>query len=332
MAAKRSFKKMENSSDTEGDLHLEDIDDKGTVSKYIRILYVIIFSGKKKHYRVSNKDDDEYDSLCKRPRLTKRDIICIIIGVVILAVLVLMFIILALALRKSDEETQPWTNVRLPSTLNPQLYTIRLEPNLNTFDVQGNVTINVAVLQATSVIILHAEDMDIHRDSVSVKFDSIELSVSRTFTYSDNDFYVISLGDEIKSGNTIAISLRFNYTLRDDLVGFYKSSYTNDNGEERYLATTQFEPTDARKAFPCFDEPGLKAKFSIILTHPPGYSAVSNMPVKTVSPESGKLVTTFQTSYKMSTYLVAFVVSDFNCSAPEEVNQHIKVNNNVYFI
>ena len=290
------------------------------------------FSGKKKRYRVSNKDDDDYDSFCKRPRLTKRDIICIIIGAIILAVLILIFIILAVALRKSNEETEPWKNVRLPSSLKPELYTIRLEPNLDTFSVQGDVTINVGVLQATNVIILHAKDMDIHADSVSVRFNSIELSVSRIFTYSDNDFYVISLGDQIQSGNTVQISMRFNYTLRDDLVGFYKSSYTNDNGEERYLATTQFEPTDARTAFPCFDEPGLKANFSIILTHPFGYSAVSNMPVKTVSTESGKLVTTFYTSYKMSTYLVAFVVSDFNCSAPEEVNKHIKVNNNIYFI
>jgi aminopeptidase N len=257
--------------------------------------------------------------------LTRREWICVIIGATIVAMAIVLFIVIALAFASpmggtADNQGEPWTEIRLPVNLVPQLYTIYLDPDLDTRAVTGTVSMEVFVQLATNNVIFHAKDMNIHRDSVVVTRNSAPLQISNQFNYSTNDFYIITLASQLNANETIIVSMSFNYTLRDDLVGFYRSSYISNNGDKVYLASTQFEPTDARRAFPCFDEPDLKANFSIQLTHPPGYSAVSNMPVKTsqtVRSESTKMKTLFETTYKMSTYLVAFVVSNFECSIPD---------------
>ena len=241
-------------------------------------------------------------------------------------VAVVLFIILGVALQPSknggQEEDDVWMDVRLPSTLEPQLYTVYLEPDLNTFKVTGSVAIQVHVLSDTRYIILHVKDMNV--SDVGVSVNEVDRSLNDMFLYEENNFLVLEV-EELKADNIVEVSMNFNYTLRDDLVGFYKSSYTTATGETRYLATTQFESTDARTAFPCFDEPGMKANFSISISHDVKYVATSNMPPTSIVKRDGSVVTRFQTSYKMSTYLVAFVVSDFSCSNSAIVNDHIKV-------
>ena len=108
------------------------------------------------------------------------------------------------------------------------------------------------------------------------------------------------------------LDLDFTGQLNDKLRGFYRSHYTDESGERRHLATTQFEATDARRAFPCWDEPGLKARFQVTLIIPSDMEAVSNMPVAQDSQESAGLRrVTFAETPVMSTYLLAFVVGDF---------------------
>ena len=276
--------------------------------------------GEKKRYLVSKGSSDK---LCQWS-LTKRDVMCIVVGCAIIAASVILFVIIAIAFSPNGStlsNTEPWKNNRLPVSVKPELYKIFLDPNLDTSAVSGNVTIEVTIKESTSNIILHAKDMDIHKESVRVTRSSSPLPISSQFNYSTNDYYVISLSSVLSEGDTVSIYMAFNYSLRNDLVGFYRSSYTTGDGQ-RYLATTQFEPTDARRAFPCFDEPAFKANFSISLTHPEGYHVKSNMPV--LSSKSTNSVTVFDTTYKMSTYLVAFVVSDFSCSVPDSTSR-IKV-------
>lgn len=210
----------------------------------------------------------------------------------------------------------PWASVRLQSSIIPERYDIDLAVDMGSFQVSGIVNIICSVESSASYIALHAKDMNVsghavrNTDGDLVEYDKV--------LYPKNDFFVFNLTAPLEPGQ-IVLTLHFDYALRKDLAGFYRSSYMNSNGEQRYLATTQFEPTDARRAFPCFDEPSFKARFSMHITHHSQYRAWFNMPVvnrSQAAPDSAGLdmvTTSFQTSVKMSTYLVAFIVSDFEC-------------------
>lgn len=104
----------------------------------------------------------------------------------------------------------------------------------------------------------------------------------------------------------------FSGVLNDKLRGLYRSKYLNEKGEERFAAVTQFESTDARRCFPCWDEPALKATFDISLIVPPDLVALSNMPVKTSNKQGDLLSYHFETTPIMSTYLVAVVVGEYD--------------------
>ena len=286
--------------------------------------YIIYYVGKRK-YKVDAHSSSNDSPCCTT--LNRRDVICLIIGAVIVGVAIVIFVILGVTLHSGgrSKSKEAYNDVRLPSDLKPELYTIHLTPDLNTLVVFGSVVMNIKTQSNTDRIILHAKDMNV--TSATLEINDEVASVRNTYFYTDHDFFVIEV-DELKTGDLAKLSLDFNYTLRDDLVGFYLSSYKRSNGETVRLATTQFEPTDARRAFPCFDEPAMKANFSIKITHRQEYTAVSNMPVKSKAKRQSpaEMVTTeFETSYTMSTYLVAFVVSDFQCSDPSTVNSHIEV-------
>lgn len=189
---------------------------------------------------------------------------------------------------------------------------IELTVDLDAFSVTGKSKINLNIVEETSLIIIHMKSMTIFSFAVIQNGDDV--AVKSNFTYQENDFYIIRLKNRLSVGTAI-LEMAYSYTLDDDhLVGFYRSSYRDDSGTRQWIATTHFEPTDARKAFPCFDEPALKANFTISITHSSSLNAHSNMPVARVSePDRGMVTTSFATSVKMSTYLVAFIVSDFSC-------------------
>ena len=125
---------------------------------------------------------------------------------------------------------------------------------------------------------------------------------------------VFKLDSPLKQG-TALLHIEFGDILNDYMQGFYRSRYSV-NGETRYMATTQFESTDARLAFPCWDEPALKARFRVWLTTPVGFTAVSNMPVvkKLTIEDHGETKNRFEfdESPIMSTYLLAFVVGELD--------------------
>jgi len=248
-------------------------------------------------------------------RFDRREKICLLIGLLSIAVIAVVFIIIGVAIgedqKKSEDEEGGGTNfwevdVRLPSSISPEHYRITLQPNMDTFQVNGTSEIEATVHEETDYILIHVKNITV--DSFSVE----NYSVKRKLYYNENDFYIVQLNNRLKKG-VILIHLTYHYTLTaDELVGFYNSSYLLPNGDKEVLATTQFEPTDARRAFPCYDEPAMKANFTIMLIHDSQYHAVSNMPIANkIDIGSGLIRTEFQTSVRMSTYLVAFVVSKF---------------------
>lgn len=213
--------------------------------------------------------------------------------------------------------SNPDESFRLPKEVIPIHYDLFLHPKLQEGTFSGKVTILIDVQDNRKTIALHQQDLTI----TSVKLTTYGLdkdyeinisSISRPTKY---DIFVISTENEIQSG-LYNLSLEFNGSLRDKIIGFYNSKYQYKTNETRYIATTKFEPTYARQAFPCFDEPAFKAEFSIKLVHSMDdcYSALSNMDVKSTqvnTPERGLATVTFAKTVRMSTYLACFIVSDF---------------------
>ncbi|XP_047448476.1 endoplasmic reticulum aminopeptidase 1b [Mugil cephalus] len=203
----------------------------------------------------------------------------------------------------------PWDRMRLPKTVIPVHYKLNIHPNLTTFNFSGNIRIELDVLEDTSTIILHAKQMQL---SSAVLLAPESVKPLQVLEYPPFHQLALVSDSVLTKGRKYEVQLEFAANLSDSFHGFYKSSYRTSSGEVRVLASTQFEATFARGAFPCFDEPAFKANFTISIIREPRHIAISNMPkVKTVELPGGLLKDYFDTTVKMSTYLVAYIVSDF---------------------
>ncbi|XP_034944912.1 aminopeptidase Ey isoform X2 [Chelonus insularis] len=219
--------------------------------------------------------------------------------------------------------TKKTVDVRLPRSVIPELYEVKLMPFIweGNFTFNGEVTIYVNVTKDTKNITLHAVDLDINSKATTIKETNAIANVSEWLKILDqtNDtirqFYIIHTEETLKAGKQYIINLKFIGHLNDYLQGFYRSSYTVSN-QTRWIAATQFQATDARRAFPCFDEPALKAQFQISIARPSNMTSISNMPRKgdpqLVPGLPSYLWDHYERSVPMSTYLVAFIVSDFD--------------------
>ncbi|BES97198.1 aminopeptidase [Nesidiocoris tenuis] len=220
--------------------------------------------------------------------------------------------------------------VRLPTSVVPHSYDLKLIPFLQpgNFNFSGNVDITINVTQPTYNITLHSADLSIHttsvrrlppaedNDIVSDASPSAEVQIPIRKTEFDlkREFYIMHFNQRLEPGQ-YKLVIQFAGVLNDALQGFYRSSYVSNNVTS-WIATTQFQSTDARRAFPCFDEPALKAKFTIHIGRPEQMNTISNMPKSGPSTPvegiRGYYWDHFSESLPMSTYLVAFTVSDFD--------------------
>ncbi|KAK6629881.1 hypothetical protein RUM43_003702 [Polyplax serrata] len=205
----------------------------------------------------------------------------------------------------------------VPQYIKPLEYDILIEPDLDAGVFTGKVVISLKIEGTGSYIPVHVKNLEVTGSHLS---DETDKTVSAKTSYCEkNQFFVMSLPE----GNTFhpglyKIVLSFKGSLMGKIVGLYKSSYLDETtNSERKIATTKFEPVDARQAFPCFDEPSLKAKFKIRIVRPKDqYSALSNMNVLKEEPGPGpnQVTVHFPETVPMSTYLVCFIVSDFKDS------------------
>ena len=195
---------------------------------------------------------------------------------------------------------------RLPGTAYPQHYTLQLTPNLQAATFTGHETIDLTPKQAADLIVLNASELKF--DAVTAQSDGKTLPAQVTLDPSLQQA-TFHFAQTLPPG-PVTLTIAYSGSLHGDLRGFYLSRSATRN-----YAVTQFEPTDARRAFPSFDEPAYKATFDVSLVVPQGDTAIANTNIvsDTPGPMAGQRTITFARTPKMSTYLVAFLVGDFKC-------------------
>lgn len=199
-------------------------------------------------------------------------------------------------------------NVRLSKDVIPTEYDITLRPDLENFTFEGVETVSISITKKTKILTLHSKEIDIETVSILNKKEKIFATKISYDTKSETAIFAFK--DFITEGKT-KLTIVFKGILNDKMRGFYKSTYQVD-GKVFNMATTQFEATDARRAFPCFDEPAQKAIFHVSLIVPKGKTAISNtLPVSSLEHSDGYEVVKFSPTPKMSTYLLAFIIGDF---------------------
>ena len=206
---------------------------------------------------------------------------------------------------------------RLTRTVDPQTYRMEIEPNIASATFSGTVAIDAVVLEPVTAVVLNAAELAIS-DVEIVGADGSSVGCSVTFD-DDLEQVVFRPPSELRPG-PCTISCRFTGTLNDKLRGFYRSTYAGPDGETQTIATTQFESVDARRCFPCFDEPDRKAVFDIALIVDPDVDAISNSPIVGVDEVGDKRRIRFSPTMKMSTYLVAFVVGKLETTDTVDVD------------
>ena len=208
--------------------------------------------------------------------------------------------------------------VVLPDNVRPVHYQITLQPDMEKFTFDGLEVIDIEVKEATSEIVLNAADLRVPsgmliKDGQWIRASAITLD-------EDSQTVTLAFAEPVEPGPA-QLDLRFVGELNDKLRGFYRSQYVNPEGETAYLATTQFEATDARRAFPCWDEPACKATFQLTLNIPREMVAVSNTPIlEQAGLDAGYQSIMFARTPIMSTYLMAFVVGDLSYIEQEAAN------------
>ncbi|XP_028641822.1 endoplasmic reticulum aminopeptidase 1 [Grammomys surdaster] len=229
--------------------------------------------------------------------------------------------------KANNGATFPWNNMRLPEHITPIHYDLRIHANLSTLTFCGTTEVEITASQPTSTIIMHSHQLQISK--ATLRRGAGEMLTEETLKvleHSAHEQIALLAAQPLLAGSPYTIIINYAANLSESFHGFYKSTYRTQEGEMRILAATQFEPTAARMAFPCFDEPALKASFSIKIKRDPRHLAISNMPlVKSVNVAEGLIEDHFDITVKMSTYLVAFIISDFK-SVSKMTKSGVKVS------
>jgi puromycin-sensitive aminopeptidase len=206
---------------------------------------------------------------------------------------------------------------RLPRTVEPTHYRIEIEPLVAAAAFSGTVSIDAIVHETVDHLVLNAAELAISDAEVLIA-DDTRLSCQVEFN-DEMEQVTFRPTSELPPGPCRVIC-RFTGTLNDKLRGFYRSTFTDESGETQTIATTQLESTDARRAFPCWDEPDRKATFEIILTIDRDVDAFSNSPIVSTERVGDKNRVTFSPTMKMSTYLVAFIVGKLETTETVDVD------------
>jgi aminopeptidase N len=232
----------------------------------------------------------------------------------------------------NSNEIESYENRRLPNNTIPIRYDLWIKTDIDkeVFNFSGRVKIQVKVVKDSDNVTLHLykskvdkiDLLDVNKNLVS---ENLKFEVNK-----DLEFLVISLPKVYHQDDKFTLDIQYNGELRDNDVnhGFYRSSYENEDKKRKYYATTQFQMTEARQMMPCYDEPQIRAVIGIEIQHDHSYNAISNMPIKSreIIADTDYVTSKFVDTPPMQTYLVAFVISDFDFIS----NNDTKVEQRIY--
>ncbi len=210
-------------------------------------------------------------------------------------VAILSFLVLTISLAAAQ---------RLPEVARPENYKLTFNPDLENAKFDGDETITLRVLKPTAEITLNAADIDFHDVTISSGGTTQKAKVT---PQKENEMVVLAVDKPLAAGPA-AVHITYTGILNSEMRGFYLGK----DEQGRKYAATQFEATDARRAYPSFDEPDYKATFDIAAVAPDGMVAISNQKIVSDNPgPNGKHTVRFATTAKMSSYLAALVVGNF---------------------
>ncbi|CAL8262569.1 unnamed protein product [Merluccius merluccius] len=237
--------------------------------------------------------------------------------------------------------TGPPPSMRLPGNLVPKSYQLYFQPHLySSIDLSdvnateqnltftGNSTVVFQCVQKTKSIFLHSNNLtllELYVTNVDTKKIVPHLDYKE---YDDGTHFLeVQMTDALTDGGNYSLFVAFQGEMQDDLSGMYVSTY-NEDGLKKYVVATQLEATDARKMFPCFDEPALKATFDVTIIHRLDTTALGNwdkkLDSKNIIDDEWKY-TRFNPTKLMSTYLLAFAVSEFPLSLGDPTTSRIDI-------
>uniref|UniRef100_A0A3Q3BRN1 Aminopeptidase n=1 Tax=Kryptolebias marmoratus TaxID=37003 RepID=A0A3Q3BRN1_KRYMA len=263
----------------------------------------------------------------KRCRVSWLCVLCVVLALVSVATIVTLWTI-ALTGSEGDDVTAPWDRTpaettqiifkRLKKQKVVQTLMMLLLPIFESLSgvnsrfvsvcPSGRSVVQFECLEATDLILIHSNKLNYTQTADGHAASSSAPEIRSTWLQLKTQYLVIELNGKLTAGQKYQLHAAFTGELADDLAGFYRSEYEED-GVRKIVATSQMHPTHARKTFPCFDEPAMKAVFHMTLIHPPGTVALSNG--KETADGEDLLQTRFEPTKKMSTYLLAIIVSDF---------------------
>ncbi len=208
---------------------------------------------------------------------------------------------------------------RLPRSALPRRYELELTPDLTASRFFGTVVVTLDVVEPVRALVCNAAELDIKE--ARLESPSGAVLAGRVDLDETAQRATIAFDTTVEPASGYRLHLVFSGILNDQLHGFYRSTYSTDDRAEDTLAVTQFEPADARRAFPCWDEPDFKATFAVTLVVDDELTALSNASVDTEEPAGGnRRRVRFNETMVMSTYVVAFVVGRFQLTAPDDVD------------
>ena len=245
--------------------------------------------------------------------------------IIICVVLVLTAVVLTLSiyfgfLPAHDKESggtknvtaeELWSSIWLPRDCKPSTYDIILDVDMKKEMYQGTVTIRFDVIEDTDLVVFHKKNLDILETELSSDKKGEHLQIETQLYNNVLEQQILKLKSNMSKGSSYKLTLTIENKLYSQLHGFYMSKYKDSSNRTHKTAMTFFSPVSARMAIPCFDEPNMKANFTLTISNQKEYHALANMPAKKTIQSKDKVTTYFEPSIKMSTYILCWVVSDF---------------------